>query len=367
MEFFIEKSDAKRCLDLVSKAISSRTMIPIFSKILISAEDDTVTFRATSENLDITAYCEAEVTKPGICCADNLLVGLMSGFTDSEPIRFRLGKRLSIAQGKKRKYQITIVDHEDYPQKIAIDNYSVVSGSEIARAFSVCAVAIGEDEARPILLTYNVNPLAGTIGSADGYQLAIQREVPVTGEMANPIGTVINSVLSIIGSCKELEVSFGRWSAFKTDDWRILVNSIEGKFPDVMALIEENIIKDTPVLSVEFNKSELARVMRVVSVCSARADNEKKAHHLSLRRENGEVRATMDAEDLIEFDELLDCQANGLDEFEIWLNPKFLSSVLNCISGDKLVIDFYGAKKLFSVRDPENEEFTYLCTPMAEK
>lgn len=367
MEFFIKKSDAQRALNLVSKAVSGRTMIPAYSKIYVEATDNMVLFRGTNGSLDITTYCEADVTESGICCVDSLLIGLISGFTDSEPIRFRLGKRLSIVQGKERKHQIVVIDPEEYPQLGIATDYSVVSGSEIARAFSVCSVAVSEDEARPILLSYNVNPLAKTIGSSDGFQLAIQREVSLVGDIANPIGSVMNSILSVIGACGEVEVSFGVWSAFKTDDWKILVNSMEGSFPDIMEKAESTIAEETPVLSVEFDKSELARVMRVVSLCSARADNENKAHHLSLELNNGEVRAAMNAVDLIEFDELLNCQTEGSDEFEIWINPKFFSSVLNCISGSKLIVDFYGVDKLFSVRDPENENFTYLCTPMIVK
>ena len=65
MKFICQKQNLIKVLNIVSKAVSVRTTIPVLKGIMIKAEDGKLTMSASDLDLSIEDSTEAEVSEPG--------------------------------------------------------------------------------------------------------------------------------------------------------------------------------------------------------------------------------------------------------------------------------------------------------------
>ena len=364
MEFVVDKGKVLACLSTVSKAVSSKSANPILGTILIEAKDDRVTFRGVSEAAEVTMSCPASITKGGACCVDAIVANLISSFNEGE-IKFKTGKRLSITQGKRR-HQPVFVDPTDFPEKLEKEDYIPIEARKFVNALSRCAIAGGDVSGRPILGSYLIDPEQNLILAGDGSQIALYKDIELIGEKASPSIKALGGFLGMLGGEDKFEVSFGAWSGFRAEGWEILINSIDGEFPAIAKDAVLNTLAEEPALKIKFSKSELERALGVCSLYSSRALKDGKQHHTVFSLKGGEAVLAMDVTDFSEMAEPLETfEAEGLDEFEIWFNPKDLLEVIGQISAPTVEIRFFDTLKPFLVLDEADPNYVYLQVAMA--
>ena len=365
MEFQVDKDKVLACLSTVSKAVSSKSANPILGTILIETQEDKVTFRGVSAAAEVTMSCPANVTVGGACCVDAIVANLISSFNEGE-IKFKKGKgRLSITQGKRR-HQPVFVESTDFPEKLTKEDYVPIDGRKFVNALSRCAIAGGDVSGRPILGSYLIDPEHNFILAGDGSQIALYKDIDLVGEKASPSIKALGGFLNMLGGEDTLEVSFGTWSGFRTESWEILVNSIEGEFPAIAKDAVINTLAEEPALKIKFSKSELERALGICSLYSSRALKDGKQHHTVFSLKGGEAVLAMDVTDFSEMTEPLETfEAEGLDEFEIWFNPKDLLEVIGQIAAPTVEVRFFATLKPFLVLDEADPNYTYLQVAMA--
>ena len=89
MEFYVQKSDVLKDLDLAQGAVERKSTIPILSHVLLEAADFNLRISATDLELGVRSSCPAKVKTPGAATVRaRRLVEIVRSLPDSE-VRFK--------------------------------------------------------------------------------------------------------------------------------------------------------------------------------------------------------------------------------------------------------------------------------------
>ncbi len=240
MEFTVERSELGQALALASKAVPSKSPKPIMEMIYLEAKGDKVYVRGTNSVLDITAWCKADVKTEGRCCVNNLLAETFGTFADGE-VKFKLGKTLSLSQGKSRNRRFAVADVDQYPLKPSIKGKHVDTGvPELLDALSMASIALSDRADMPATRGYYINPHDGTLITADGNQVFMQKGLQMEGNISLPVGAYLTPLLSDLKR-SEVKVNLSYpWMSLRSSSFQVCINSPAefDKYPPVAELME---------------------------------------------------------------------------------------------------------------------------------
>jgi DNA polymerase III sliding clamp (beta) subunit (PCNA family) len=323
--------------------------------------------RATNTIMEITAWTAVDAIAEGSCCVDSIVTSLVNNL-DEGIIHIKKDTRLNIKQGKHRHNPVYI-EADQFPTKVEKTGYALFSVKDLIRAVGLCSAAVSSSNERPVLQSYYINPADKSIVTADGSQVCVFENVDLPGDVALPVGKTLESVMGLLRSAVDdtsFEAAFGAWTGFRTATWEVLINSINGQFPEMARNVVLKSLKDKPVLSVTFMKSELLKVLSMCSMYASRAFQDGKQYHTIFRYFNDKATFAMDVVDLATMDEEVSyVEVNGQDEFEIWFSPMALQELVNRIANDVVELRFFGGMVPFLVLDKQDSQYAYLQVPMA--
>lgn len=377
MKFSGQKDSIVRALTLVKKAIPSKTTRSIFKNIFVEATDDNmIGFRATDGDFQIEVIISANVEVAGTCVVDSIICDLLDNFSSESDIKFSHSKKLSVSQGKRR-HNIATADVEEFPNKLEVSNY-VSMPIDIADKFSKVSISVETHAGRDVLRGYYIDPGLGYIITTDGIRMCNFYYEDLKGDATILPAIHIDSLLSSIKESDDLETSFGPQSGIKGAyygkdkqfqmRWEAVINGISGEFPIIVHNTIEKLKNSDSKLVVITNKSDLLNVLAVANLYYDRAQG--LSQHVVFSKDDDGVHLAMDIKDLASMNEPLECQCEGVEEFEIWLSPKLLIDVIKVIDSDKVELRFVESeikekfKVMLLVLDRDNPDFGYLQMPM---
>lgn len=398
MEFQISKNRIVSGINLVKQAVANRTTKPILKTILVKVEEPWVILRATNTQIFIEVKVRPEsIQSHGECCVDSLITNLLPTFEDGRyedgklvnPVKFSLNEgKLTVRQGR-RKHQPVYFPPDEFPVKPELDGYNDLTHEDrinLIQAFQRLNVSIGVTEDRRILQGFNINPHLNYIISGDGTRTTLRENITVSGNIATLPARLVMPILSNLSSLSEsdkIKIKIGSpVSGFKVEqyssenlisEWEIIVNCLEGEFPEKPLTLIRETREAQPKLVVKTKKEKLRQILEICKVYSDRAYNEgSKAFYAVLEKveDNPEdmldspVTISMNVPDLVKMDEPLVCESEG-DTLRFLFHPGMMLEALNEVKTEDVELRFFGEKKPFLVLDGSN--FCYLQAPMVDK
>ncbi len=240
-------------LSIVSRAVSTRSTLPVLSNVLIATDEGRLRLSATNLELGITCWIGAKIQEEGSTTVPaRTFSELVSTLTDKQ-VDISLNVRtqtLNVRCGASNT-DLKCIDSQEFPPMPVpeLDGGMQLNVADFKEMIQQVAFAASTDEARPILTGVQINVQGNrlTLSAADGFRLSIRH-----ADLSAPVGRGFSAViparalveLARISADGEQPITMvmpsGRGQViFRTKDSELVSQLIEGSFPDLEQLIPQ--------------------------------------------------------------------------------------------------------------------------------
>lgn len=346
MKVSIERSDLMKAMSRAQSVVERRNTIPILANVLIEAEGDQVSLRATDLDIEVVDKANAMVERSGATTVGaHTLHEIVRKLPDGSMVSLEddgTSGRLEIRAGRSH-FSLATLPREDFPVMASAEyecNFST-KAPLLRRLLDKAKFAISTEETRYYLNGIYMHAADGAEGkvlravATDGHRLArIDGELP---EGASDIPGVIIP-RKTVGEVRKLlddddtiiAVSVSETKIrFATPEVMLTSKVIDGSFPDYTRVIPQGNTKRMEVDASEFAQA----VDRVATVSSERS----RAVKLSLDEDR--LVLSVNAPDAGAADEEL-AVAYGDEPLEIGFNAKYMLEIAQQVERENAVFLF---------------------------
>ena len=253
MEFIVNHKHFTQALSEVSKAISTKAIIPILSGIKITADQSGITLIASNSNIFIKKFIPSSID-------DEQITTILKVGTIVVPAKYfiEIIKKMpsDIVIKSKNEQTITIQSGEitlnlngfpanEFPNVPQIDDHAEIQieTKQLIDAFKQTVFAVAKNESRPVLTGVHIELDHNKLicAATDSHRLAIRETLISTNMKANCIvpSATINELLKLMNSNLEFVSIYLSEShiIFTFGTTTLYSRLIEGKYPNISTLI----------------------------------------------------------------------------------------------------------------------------------
>jgi len=366
MKLICAQSDLDKALNIVNKAITPNTTLPVLNNILLKAEGQKLHFSATNLEVAIQCFIPAEVKNEGaITVPAKLLTSYVSLLKD-EKVEIYLMERETI-QIKSATSQTKIkgINASEFPviPKVEKENTIKVDTRDLEKAVNQTVFAASTNTSRPVLagVLFDVNKDIVKVVATDSYRLAektikIKEKGNIQIQCIVPARTVMELGKVLVKSEeKEVEINFAKNQvSFNIGDVVLMSRLIEGKFPPYDKIIP----KDTKT-KLEVLAEDLANVVRRVSLFARENNNSIKISATN----DGKLTVSTDETRVGEEKAELNVKISG-ENNKIALNAQYLLDVLNFIESESISLEIDDKLSPAVVKPVKDKDYIYIIMPL---
>ena len=366
MKFTCQKTELVQAIQTVSKALSSKPQMPVLSGIYLKAEDGTLELQATDYEIGILCQIGAEVETPGNIVLSGRYLQEVTRRLPGETVEIDFDRQEQIAHIRSNTANFTLLSMpaSDFPTIHALDgNINFKIRDNILRdLISKTAFACSNDEARPVFTgcSMELNDSSVTMAATNTHRLAVKTEVldDFTGSMkiiipAKILGELSRIMISEIPEYVDVTCSYNQIS-FRFDHVYLTSRLIEGQFPDYRRVIPPEFHT-----RVTLNTDGFSAAVDRVSLISRSGDY----NVITLEFAGSQVRIFSNNPDIGNAEETMPAIIDGPD-VTISFNAKYVTDVLKNLTSDTFYFSLNETLSPAAVRQPEDDTFTYIVTPV---
>ena len=365
MKLTFQKADLLGGINIVLKAVPSKTTMPILECILIDASTKEIKLTGNDMELGIETKVEGTVVEKGKIALDaKLFSEIIRKLPDSDStLSIESDASFNtVIKCEKSVFRIQGKDGEEfsYLPYIEKNKYICLSQFTLKELIRQTIFSISVNDSNKIMTgeLFEVNGDHLRVASLDGHRMAIRRitlnEVYENVKAIVP-GKTLNEVSKILTGDHDSEVRifFGNNQIlFEFDDTIVLSRLIEGEF----FKIDQMLSSDYSV-KVAINRRELLESIERASILVR--ENDKKPIILNIQ--DGKMSLRLNSSFGTMNDEIV-IHKTGQD-LMIGFNPKFMIDALRIIDDEVVTIYMMNAKSPGLIRD-EEERYVYLILPV---
>ena len=370
MKISVERSVLLKAVGQAQSVVERRNTIPILANVLIEAEGDSVSFRATDLDIEVVDKANAVVERAGATTVSattlheivrKLPDGALVALTDDGA-----SGRLTVEAGRSN-FSLATLPKEDFPVMASSEYQSNFSAPApmLRRLFDKSKFAISTEETRYYLNGVYMHVADADGGKSlrcvatDGHRLArIDADLPdgasdMPGVIV-PRKTVAELRKLLDDDDMQIAVSVSETKVrFATPDITLTSKVIDGTFPDYTRVIPQGNTRKLEVDAAEFAKA----VDRVATVSSERS----RAVKLSIDEDR--LVLSVNAPDSGAAEEEL-AVAYGDERLEIGFNAKYLLEIAGQVDRENAVFLFNSAGDPTLMREGNDQSAIYVVMPM---
>ena len=370
MKLSVERSALLRAMSRAQSVVERRNTIPILANVLIEADGNQVSFRATDLDIEVIDRAPAMVSRAGATTvAAHTLHEIARKLPDGAMVELvddGIAGRLDVRAGRSH-FSLATLPREDFPIMASAEYQTnfACPAPVLRRLFDKAKFAISTEETRYYLNGVYMHAATGPDGpvlrcvATDGHRLArIDAALPPEAEglpgVIVPRKTVgeLRKLLdddeaTIAVSVSETKIRFA------TPEVTLTSKVIDGTFPDYARVIPLGNTKRLEVDAAEFAQA----VDRVATVSSERSPAVK------LALEDDRLVLSVNAPDSGAADEEL-AVAYGDERLEIGFNAKYLLEIAGQVDRENAVFLFNSAGDPTLMREGNDETAVYVVMPM---
>ena len=360
MKVICSKENLLNGINIVQKAVSTKTTLPILEGILLNAEDK---FKLTGNDLEIgiECYVEADIRSIGSIVINSKIFGdIVRRLPDSEVLIEVTANNLVVVECENSHFEIKGINPNGYPAlpNVDKDNVLTLTQGKLKDMIRQTVFAVGSDENRPVLTgsLIEVKDKELVIVSIDGFRLALRRKIlesDINDFSVIIPGKTLNEISKILQATDdEVAVySSNNQVVFDAKSWRIVSRLIEGKFLNYNSLLNKD-FETKVIINIKEFQSSLERASLI-------SMNDKNSP-VKLFIGNDKIVITSNA-DLGNVREEVKAEIEG-NTLEIGYNPAFLIDALKAIDEERASVYFITTNAPCTLRPliESNNDFAYL-------
>jgi DNA polymerase-3 subunit beta len=371
----------QRSLSLVSRAVATKTALPVLGNVLLTAEDDRLELSATNLEIGISTAISASVEQPGRLTVDARLLSEFVSTLPNETVQLSADRdrTLLTVQCGRDHASINGISADDFPTTPALaeGGFSVdLDPHQLREMISQVEFAAATDDSRPVLagVLIRFEDKTITLAAADGFRLAVRQSeleskvgerqnliVPARAvrELGRIVGDASEPVhLAVTPNQSQLVVRIG--PAGEPGGVEFYSRLIDGTFPDYRQIIPKEF-----GTKVELGRDALLNAVRRASYFARDANDAIKFEIKTLvdSVEPGIVEVSARAAERGDSLSFVDAAVEG-PEMQVAFNSRYLSDVLGVIRDGRVSLGLNGPNQAGVVRPVGSEEYSHVIMPM---
>ncbi len=371
MKFVVSSSGLLSHLQAISRAIASKSPMPILDNFLFSLEGQKLTITASDTEVTMITSMDLETTEGegNIAMPSKILLETLKKFPE-QPLNFEINDETMAVDivTEKGKFSVVGQNGDDFPALPQINEDKAsnlqIPANTLLTGIVKTLFATAEDELRPVMngILFEFTPDNMTFVASDSHKLVRYQRLDVKTDyeasfiLPKKPASLLKNVLPKEDG--EVAVAFDDQNAYFTmQNYRLVCRLVEGNYPSYNAVIPQ----DNPN-KVVVDRVDLFNTLGRVSLFASQASNLVKLHLGA----NEMVVSAQDLDFSISAHEKLGCQYEG-DEMEIGFKSGFLADILENISSSDIVLELSDPARagIFVPFDKsENEDELMLLMPM---
>jgi DNA polymerase-3 subunit beta len=370
MKLSMERSALLRAMSRAQSVVERRNTIPILGNVLIAADGEQVSFRATDLDIEGVDRARALVGRAGASTVPaHMLHEIVRKLPDGAMVELSddgLAGRLEVRAGRSH-FSLSTLPREDFPIMASAEYASnfACAAPVLRRLFDKAKFAISTEETRYYLNGVYMHAATGADGpvlrcvATDGHRLArIDAGLPAGADglpgVIVPRKTVGELRKLLDDDEMQIAVSVSETKVrFATPEVTLTSKVIDGTFPDYARVIPTGNAKRLVVDAAEFAQA----VDRVATVSSERS------RAVKLAIEDDRLVLSVNAPDSGAADEEL-AVAYSDQPLEIGFNAKYLLEIAGQVDRENAVFLFNSANDPTLMREGNDDSAVYVVMPM---
>ncbi len=367
------QENLNRGLNIVSRAVATKTTLPITNNVLLASDKSRLKLVATNLEMAISCWIGAKIEEEGAITVPHRLLTEFINSLPNDKIDITLSLQTKTIGLKCARFEARIsgVDAKDFPPIPKIDDgiTTKIEVEALRQGISQVAFAAASEESRPVLTGVNAE-LDGnllTLAAADGFRLAVYK-LPLAAPVSQKTEVIIPArtlaELSRLAAEQEevveLTVNPNKSQAlFRLKDTELVSQLIQGTFPQYAQLIPQSYNTRVVVDVAEFLRatktaSIFARdgsgiVRLVVAPCREAAP--------------GKITVSARSEEIGDDVGEIDADVEG-EEAKIAFNGKYLTDVLSVLREPKVALEITNPSSPGVVRPVGVDNYIHVVMPM---
>ena len=373
MKISVLQENLAHGLSIVSRAVSTRSTLPVLSNVLVATDEGRLRLSATNLELGITCWIGAKIQEEGSTTVPaRTFTELVSTLADKQ-VEMSLNVRtqtLNVRCGASNT-DLKCIDSQEFPPMPVpdMDGGLQINVADFKEMIQQVAFAASTDEARPILTGVQIGVSGNriTLFAADGFRLSIRR-AELSNAVSRPFTAVIPAralvELARISTDGEQSITMvmpqGRGQViFRSKDAELVSQLIEGAFPDLEQLIPQRYNTRAILSTTAFHKA-----------CKQAEIFAREGSHIARVNvqagdpmQPGQVEITGQSEETGYNQTVVDATIEGPAQL-IAFNVKFLREVLDVIKTPNVALETTADTSPGVIRPVGEDNFVHVIMPM---
>ncbi|MFO3797182.1 MAG: DNA polymerase III subunit beta [Anaerolineales bacterium] len=374
MKAIILQENLARGLNIVSRAVSPRSTLPVLANVLLATDEGRLRLSATNLEMGITCWIGARIEEEGSTTVPARTFSDLVNALTGDQVAMSLDvntQTLNVRCGPSNT-DIKCIDAQEFPPlpALELDGAIRINVADFKEMVHQVAFAASTDEARPILqgVLIQVEGEQITLAAADGFRLSVRKAnlSQPAAQSVNVIvpGRALNELARIISDGENellMLVPKGRGQViFRCGDVELVSQIIEGAYPDYQSIIPRSYQTRILVSTAAFLKAcKQAEIFAREGINEARL-NIKPASDPSLP---GEVEVTASSEETGKSETVIEAAIEG-KALLIAFNVKFLREALEVIKTPNVALEMNTSQTPGVIRPVGGEDFLHVIMPM---
>lgn len=373
MKVTVLQENLAQGINIVSRAVSPRSTLPVLANVLAATDDGRLRLSATNLELGITCWIGAKIEREGSTTIPARTFSDLVSTLPKDRVEMDLTERTQSLHVKcgTSNTDIKCIDAQEFPPMPALDANDGIqmNVADLKEMIQQVVFSASTDEARPVLTGVQVDVTGNriTLASADGFRLSV-RSAELSSAVTTPLSVIIParalSELARVATDNNQVVTMlfppGRGQVvFRMKDVEVVSQLIDGNFPDFRQVIPRNYETRSVMSTDAFLKAcKQAEIFARESSHIARV-NVTPGSDL----QPGTVQIYAQSEETGQNETVVDATIEG-PSLLIAFNVKFLRDVLEVIKTPNVALETSTSASPGVVRPLGETDFLHVIMPM---
>ena len=370
MKIVCEKDKILKAINSVTKAVASKTTMPILEGILIQTNDKEVKLTTYDLEIGIEYIIDADVKEQGATVVNAIMFSeIIRKLPDTE-INISLNeKNLLVIECEGSLYKLATMNPEEFPElpQINVENSIEIEQNTLKEMIRKTIFAVSSEENRPIFTgcLFEIKNNKLNVVAVDGFRLAWKSKFLQNNSndfTAVIPGRTLNEVNKIIlDSFDSIKIGVAKNQAlFEMENCKLVTRLLDGEFLNYSSVIPEN--WETRV---RVNRNNIQNCFERISLISASSIEKEKKYPVKVSIDIGKVTISCTNQTGDAKEEMY--VATEGQNLEAGFNPKYFLDALRAIDDEEINIDFGTSISPCIIRPVDEGDYIYMILPIRLK
>jgi len=360
------QENLNRGLNVVGKAVATRTTLPITNNVLLATEKSRLKLVATNLEMAISCWIGAKVEEEGAITVPARLLTEFVSSLPTEKVDIALSPQTKTLGLKCARFEARIsgIDAKDFPPipKVADGITTKVEVEELRKGITQVAFAAATEESRPVLTGVDAKFEGDslTLAAADGFRLAVYK-LPLASAVSKETEAIIparalSELSRLIADEEAVEITVNPskgQALFRLKNIELVSQLVQGTFPNYAQLIPQG-YTTRAVVSV----GDFLRATKTASIFARDGSG-----IVRLMIAPGKLVVSARSEEIGDDVGEIDAEVEG-EEAKIAFNGKYLTDVLSVLGEAQVALEATNPSSPGVVRPVGVDNYIHVVMPM---